>query len=75
MLDFRKMLDEILESDNTDVYVDEYLEYATVTNKSTGDEYVFQGDDYRLLYNDYENSSLKDEFYFDDYLYMVSQSW
>ena len=75
MLDFRKMLDEILESDNTDVYVDEYLEYATVTNKSTGDEYVFQGDDYRLLYNDYENSSLKDEFYFDDYLYIVSQSW
>ena len=75
MLDFRKMLDEILESGNTNVYVVEYLEYATVTNNSTGDEYVFKDDDYRLLYNDYENSSLKDEFYFDDYLYIISQSW
>ena len=75
MLDFRKMLDEILESGNTNVYVVECLEYATVTNNSTGDEYVFKDDDYRSLYNDYKNSSLKDEFYFDDYLYIISQSW
>ena len=75
MLDFRKMLDEILESDNTEVYVDEYLQFASVTHKLYDDEYVFQGDDYDLLYTDYENSGLSDEFDFEDYLYIVSQSW
>ena len=41
----------------------------------SGEEYYFQGEEYDMLYADYLNSGISDEFYFDEYLYLVSQNW
>lgn len=75
MLELRKEIDAIIESGNTIINWNESLEYVAVEHISTGDEYFFDGEGYDMLYADYLNSGISDEFYFDEYLYLVSQNW
>ena len=75
MLEIRDMIDNIIEEGNTVIDWNDIIEYVTIEHLNTGDVYHFQGDDYTELYSDYENSAMFDEFYFDEYLYYVSQSW
>ena len=75
MLDYRKQIDDIIEEGNTIIDWNESLGYVSVEHIMSGEEYFFQGDDYDMLYDDYLNSGISDEFYFDEYLYLVSQNW
>ena len=75
MLEFRKQIDNIIEEGNTIIDWNESLGYVAVKHILSGEEYYFQGDDYDMLYDDYLNSGMSDEFYFDEYLYLVSQNW
>ena len=75
MLELREQIDAIIEEGNTIIDWNERLEYVSVEHIMSGEEYYFQGDDYDMLYADYLNSPMCDEFYFDEYLYLVSQSW
>ena len=75
MLELRKEIDAIIESGNTIINWNKSLEYVAVEHISTGDEYFFDGEGYDMLYADYLNSGISDEFYFDEYLYLVSQNW
>ena len=75
MLDYRKEIDNIIESGNTIVDWNEDLGYVEVEHILSGEEYYFQGDDYDRLYNNYLNSPMSDDFSFEEYLYYVSQNW
>ena len=75
MLELRKQIDAIIEEGNTIIDWNESLEYVSVEHIMSGEEYFFQGDDYNMLYADYLNCGMSDEYYFDEYLYLVSQNW
>ena len=75
MLELREQIDAIIEEGNTIVDWNERLGYVSVEHIMSGEEYFFQGDDYNMLYADYLNSGMSDEYYFDEYLYLVSQNW
>ena len=75
MLELREQIDAIIEEGNTIVDWNERLGYVSVEHILSGEEYFFQGDDYDMLYADYLNSPMSDEFYFDEFLYLVSQNW
>ena len=75
MKELRNIIDAIIEEGNTVIDLDENLECVGIEHTSTGDEYVFQGTDYNMLYDDYKNSAMYDKFHFDEYLYYISQSW
>ena len=75
MLELREQIDAIIEEGNTIIDWNESLEYVSVEHIMSGEEYYFQGDDYDMLYDDYLNSGMSDEYYFDEYLYLVSQNW
>ena len=68
MLELRKQIDAIIEEGNTIIDWNESLEYVSV-------EHIMSGEEYDMLYADYLNSGISDEFYFDEYLYLVSQNW
>ena len=75
MLELRERLMTILEEDNTIIDLNEDLEYVLVKHTLSGEWFFFEGDDYKMLYNSYLNSGISDEFYFIEYLYLVSQNW
>ena len=75
MLELRKQIDTIIEGGNTIIDWNPRLEYVTVEHILSGDVYHFQGDDYNMLYDDYLNSPMSEEYYFDEYLYIISQNW
>ena len=75
MLELREQIDAIIEEGNTIIDWNERLGYVAVEHIMSGEEYYFQGEEYDMLYNDYLNSPMCDEFYFDEYLYLVSQNW
>ena len=75
MLELREQIDAIIEEGNTIIDWNESLGYVSVEHILSGEEYFFQGDDYDMLYADYLNSPMSDEFYFDEFLYLVSQNW
>ena len=75
MLELRERLMTILEEDNTIIDLNEDLEYVLVKHTLSGEAFFFEGDDYKMLYNSYLNSGISDEFYFIEYLYLVSQNW
>ena len=75
MLDYRKQIDDIIEEGNTIIDWNESLGYVSVEHIMSGEEYFFQGDDYDMLYDDYLNSGMSDEYYFDEFLYLTSQNW
>ena len=75
MLELREQIDAIIEEGNTIIDWNERLGYVSVEHIMSGEEYFFQGEDYDMLYADYLNSGISDEFYFDEYLYLVSQNW
>ena len=75
MLELREQIDSIIESGITIINWNERLEYVTIEHIQSGEVYHFQGDDYYEIYNDYLNSPMCDEYYFDEYLYLVSQNW
>ena len=75
MLELREQIDAIIEEGNTIIDWNESLGYVSVEHIMSGEEYYFQGEEYDMLYADYLNSGISDEFYFDEYLYLVSQNW
>ena len=75
MLELRKQIDAIIEEGNTIVDWNERLGYVSVEHVLSGEEYYFQCEEYDMLYADYLNSGISDEFNFDEYLYLVSQNW
>ena len=75
MLELRDQIDAIIEEGNTIIDWNEILGYVAVEHVLSGEEYFFQGDDYDMLYADYLNSGMSDEYYFDEFLYLTSQNW
>ena len=75
MLKLREQIDAIIEEGNTIVDWNERLGYVSVEHVLSGEEYYFQGEEYDMLYADYLNSPMCDEFYFDEFLYLTSQNW
>ena len=75
MLELREQIDAIIEEGNTIIDWNESLGYVSVEHIMSREEYYFQGEEYDMLYADYLNSGISDEFYFDEYLYLVSQNW
>ncbi|MDY6153138.1 MAG: hypothetical protein SPI06_06985 [Terrisporobacter sp.] len=75
MLELRKQVNTIIAEGNTIVDWDEQLGCVAVEHILSGEEYYFQGDDYKRLYANYLNSPMSDDFSFDEYLYYVSQNW
>ena len=75
MLELREQIDAIIEEGNTIIDWNESLGYVSVEHIMSGEEFYFQCEEYDMLYADYLNSGISDEFYFDEYLYLVSQNW
>ena len=75
MLELREQIDAIIEEGNTIIDWNENLGYVAVEHILSEEEYYFQGEEYDMLYADYLNSGISDEYYFDEFLYLVSQNW
>ena len=75
MLELREQIDAIIEEGNTIIDWNEHLGYVSVEHILSGEEYYFQGEEYDMLYADYLNSGMSDEFDFDEFLYLTSQNW
>ena len=75
MLELREQIDAIIESGNTIIDWNESLGYVAVEHIMSGEEYYFQDEEYDMLYDDYLNSGMSDEYYFDEFLYLTSQNW
>ena len=75
MLELREQIDAIIEEGNTIIDWNEHLGYVSVEHIMSGEEYYFQGEEYDMLYADYLNSGMSDEFDFDEFLYLTSQNW
>lgn len=73
VLDIMNTIEEIEEDGNTIVEDNYWLGFLSV--KVGSDVYNFQGEEYDMLYKEYENSWLSEHIMFEEYIMYVSQDW
>ena len=73
VLDIMNTIKEIEEDGNTIVEDNYWLGFLFV--KAGSDVYNFQGEEYDMLYKEYENSWLSEHIVFEEYIMYVSQNW
>ena len=74
VLDIMETINYIEEEGSTIIEHNYMLGYIGVTH-SNSDEYFFQGEEYDMLYKEYENSWLSEHIMFEEYIMYVSQNW
>lgn len=74
-IEFMKETIESAKLGGANVEINDSFGYIAVCPIANHEGYFFQGEDKDILEDEYEKSSVKDDFDLDEYLIFVSQGW